>query len=689
MAQSKSHQELMEKFTAFGDRSPGSRGNKEAADFIFQYFQELGLSPQRHSFALPVRKVVQATMEHNSSTTTLQPFLYNAVTPQGIDGSLEGPLYYVGGGSLSEFNGKPIQDALILMDFDSGINWQTAARLGAKALILVDRGTSRGKHFFEEKLELSPIQFPIFYMTEEEAAALFGKYKEQDERNSPVAESITLRATILWEEDLNDNIYTFIEGSDPELAKEVFILEAFYDTSSFLPGTAPGADEATSIITLLKTAETLTRSPPGRSVLLLATSGHSQTLAGFRDIIWAIQAGSKEIREHRKLLKNDISNAQANLKELSSLSFPLAPDKERDNRLASAIKNTLQAKVDEVSRQLVHLRLNQNEEENTAQIAELVDRRFALRQLSWKTRFDDLSPKEVDLFQDLLPDSMAEYEKVIRVREEHLHTLESTIALRETLSDYSIAAIASLHLSTHGTGVGGFHEGWLYQLKANINRTGIYSAIGDILRETAQKNSGGTPYVDSLQPSRMRTWDTWFLGSPFHGGEVSSLAGYLGFTLATVGDSRHLWGTPWDRQAEINWTNLINQQKLVSHFVSALSHADTLSTGKMPRNGFSTVTGRANLLLQGELFAEYPAQNTTIMAFQGKGRFYAMVDTSGNFTLKGVADRKNVVDKVIIEGYRFDRESGEVVWAIDKKETGKDNYRLKIRRANMKTDLTM
>jgi hypothetical protein len=48
-----------------------------------------------------------------------------------------------------------------------------------------------------------------------------------------------------------------------------------------------------------------------------------------------------------------------------------------------------------------------------------------------------------------------------------------------------------------------------------------------------------------------------------------------------------------------------------------------------------------------------------------------------------------VVDKVIIEGYRFDRESGEVIWAIDKKETGKDNYRLKIRRANMKTDLTM
>ncbi len=689
MAQPKSHQDLVATLSSFADRSTGSPGNDEAADFIYHYFKQLGLSPQRHAFAVPVRTVQQATIHHAGKTAGLQPFLYNAITPQGIDGSLEGPLFYVGTGALNDFNGKPVQDSIILMDFDSGLNWQTAAKLGAKAAILVDRGTNKGKHFFEEKLELSPLQFPIFYMSEAEAASFFDNFSDLKKNDVPLADSTELRSTISWQEVVSENIYTFIEGSDPELAQELLIVEAFYDTSSFLPGVAPGADEATSIVTLLKTAEALTRAPPGRSVLLLATSGHSQTLAGVRDIIWAMQAEKKEITGHHKLLQKDIANAQANLEELSSLDFPLPQDKERDSRLVQAIKNTLQSSIDEVSRELVHLRLSQQQSENKTQIAQLVDRRFALRQLSWKTRFDDLSFKEINLFQDLLPDSMAEQEKVIRVRQNHLETLQSAIALREALRDYSIAAIVSLHLSSHGTGVGGFHEGWLYQLKANINRTGIYAAIGDILRNSAQQSTATTPYIDSLQPSRMRSWDTWFLGSPFHGGEVSSLAGYLGFTLATVGDSRHLWGTPWDTPAEINWTNLIDQQKLISTLVSSLSHAEKLSTGKMPRNGFSTITGRANLLLQGELFAEYPAQNTTIMAFQGKGRFYAMVDTSGTFFLKGVADRKNVVDKVIIEGYRFDDESGKVKWAIDKKETGKDNYRLKIRRANMKTDLIL
>ncbi len=57
--------------------------------------------------------------------------------------------------------------------------------------------------------------------------------------------------------------------------------------------------------------------------------------------------------------------------------------------------------------------------------------------------------------------------------------------------------------------------------------------------------------------------------------------------------------------------------------------------------------------------------------------------------LKGLADKKNVLDKMIIEGYRFNEKTGKVIWAIDKKETGKRNYRLKLLRKSMKTDLVL
>ena len=66
-----------------------------------------------------------------------------------------------------------------------------------------------------------------------------------------------------------------------------------------------------------------------------------------------------------------------------------------------------------------------------------------------------------------------------------------------------------------------------------------------------------------------------------------------------------------------------------------------------------------------------------------------MVDESGFFSIHGLADKKHVLDKLIIEGYRFDDQSGKVIWAIDKKATGKNNYRLKLLRTSMQTNLIM
>ena len=49
-------------------------------------------------------------------------------------------------------------------------------------------------------------------------------------------------------------------------------------------------DEAVSIATLLELARYLKKNPPPRSVLLVASSGHAQSLAGMREMIWSISA---------------------------------------------------------------------------------------------------------------------------------------------------------------------------------------------------------------------------------------------------------------------------------------------------------------------------------------------------------------------------------------------------------------
>ena len=237
--------------------------------------------------------------------------------------------------------------------------------------------------------------------------------------------------------------------------------------------------------------------------------------------------------------------------------------------------------------------------------------------------------------------------------------------------------------------LGAFHQGFLYNLKARVNRTGIFSVVADLLDAAAAGSNSSTSYVNTLRPSRLRSWDSWFLDKPALGGEVASLAGFLGISLVSTGDARALWGTPWDTPENINWETLENQAKLVTDMVEAMAGTSPLQSGKLPQNGFATVTGRANLLLQGELFADYPAAQTVLLAYQGSQKHYSMVDSSGTFWIKGIADKKHVLDKLIIEGYRFDKKSGEVIWAIDKKATGKSNYRLKIRRLEAKTDLIL
>ena len=175
LAEDRTIRNFVTELSQLGSRQTGTDGYEKAADLIIEHFQALGLDPQIHRYPVPVRQASRAEMHLGGKTVTLHPFFYNAITPQSIDGSIEAPLHYAADGSMAAIDGKPINNSIILLEFDSGINWQQLASLGAKAVIFIDRGNVKGKQFFKEKEELTPIQFPMFWMEEQEALALFGK----------------------------------------------------------------------------------------------------------------------------------------------------------------------------------------------------------------------------------------------------------------------------------------------------------------------------------------------------------------------------------------------------------------------------------------------------------------------------------------------------------------------------------
>jgi cell division protein FtsX len=683
---------LIQQFAELGDRSTGTPGCGKAADLIAQGFKDLGIERVgRQRFLLPVTHYQSAYLTVKGQRTPIKPLRLNALSPQTTpDSGLKGPLYYVGSGQLHNFNGIKVEGSIILMELDSGKNWLNAATLGAKALIYVDRGPTT-KWNFKDKHELTSVEFPRFWMPVSKARALFGSFEAAE--GGLIAPGALLTSSGGWRRVQGENIYALIEGKDAVLREQLLVVEAFYDSTALVPGLSPGADEATSIVALLDLARRLRDHPPGRSVLLMATSGHAQGLAGMRELIWPLAARSKERKNLRRELKARIKRAEEALAALESPVVFEQLDETSAEQLREALAEEIKREVETLSQRLMQLRLEKQADDKQALIRKLADRRFLLRQLDWRGSYQDVTLEGRRVLQELIPAAIRGNQAVLDDAREQLKCIESARRLRGLLSDYALTAFISLHLSSHGDGVGAFNYGWLYDLQPHINRTSTYASIDRILkrcsRQVEEQLGLRSFFRDTLRPSPLRPWQSYLPDHPALGGEVSALAGILGFSLVTTHDGRPLWGTPYDKPENVNWEYLEQQGRLISGLVLKLTQEPELVSNRLPLKGFSTLSGRANFIRQGELFPDQPAPGTLILAYQGPSLFYTMVDTAGLFHVRGLADRKHTAHKAILEGFRFNTESGEIIWAIDKALTGKEAYRVKMRRRFMETDLVM
>ncbi|MCP4119858.1 MAG: peptide ABC transporter permease [Desulfobacteraceae bacterium] len=681
---------VVETLASPGERRPGSPGAREAARFIQGEFERLGFETRgSHRFSLPAitGKGAAITLAATGETHGINPFLGNVISPPTISPpGLEADLVYVGDGGLEAFNNKNIADACVLMDLDSGGNWLNALALGAKALIYLSPEET-DRFLYEDKMELSPVRFPRFAMDRSRAEKLFGNLESLGTERKGV--TVRLTSDLSWNRVQGENLYCLVPGTslDPEL----IVVESFYDTSAFVAGRAPGADQACSMATLLELARYLRDHPPRRSVLLMATSGHGSSLAGLGEILWSLRVKQKSLDAMMARLDGEIEASGRSLSALAGFRAMEAPGANGFSTILDHVTEDIKARVEELNSRLMQLRLAGMDPEGL--IPSLARERMMLKQLSWKTGAHFFSPREKELVAALVPGAVTRLERRLADARTRKQNLDSSLALRHVLADRKIRLFISLHLSSHGNGVGAFNRGGLYPIKEKINPYPPYAKVDRVLAEAAKTldrrlNMPGF-FKDTLRPSFQRSWDSLLFDTPALGGEVSQLAGFLGISLVTLSDARPLWGTPRDRAALVDFSNAGAQSRYLTELIAHVAAAPKLATGRKPRNGFATIKGRANFLRSGELFADAPAAQTMILSFQGPGIRYAMADETGLFYIKGVADKKHVLHKVILEGYRFDPETGRVVWAVDKKRTSKAGYRVKVKRLTNETDLVI
>ena len=708
---------LIDEFSSTGNRSCGSQEAMVSAQFIKSYFKNLGFDKiGTQTFQSPVRAKTDTSIQitRTGQIFDIDPFLSNTISPGTIGKpGLTGSVVYVGQGEIKDFNNKIIKDSIILMDLDSGGNWINALSLGAKAIIYVYTATP-DKFLFKDKLELSPVNFPRFIISRQKADKLFPEFQkpvkllekplantQKDTQENTIA---TITSDLKWSNADVENIYCMIPGSDNKLMDELIIVESFYDTSGFIPDKSPGADQSCSIASLLDLAGFLKDNPPKRSILLVATAGYGNSLAGMREMIWSIKAKSRNQKKRFSKYKKEIEQSEQNLaliiqfkKQLISLlNDSYTPDNNQIDpkqlkQIQDNIIDIIKTGIDQLSNRLMQLRLE--EERNEVLIKKIAEQRMALKRLENKKDFTGLNTDETLLIIDLIPSAIEKLEKIIKSAQLQKNNLKSAMAFKKLIKSKKIMTIISLHLSSHGNGIGAFNQGWLYDIKKTVNIFSPYVKLNNTIleagRNTAKKLERDNILKDTLRPSLHRSWQSFFKDTPALGGEVSRLAAFLGFTFVTTNDSRQLWGTPHDKNEKMDMANAAKQSLFVSNLIADIASSRDLSVSKLPKNGFATLEGNASFLRHGAVFADAPAPGSMILSYQGPGIFYNLVDESGNFLIKGISTKKLTLHKVILEGYKFDTLTGKTIWAVDKNKTTKARYRVKVRKNSMKTDLIM
>jgi ABC-type lipoprotein release transport system permease subunit len=668
---------------AGSDRSLGTQGERQAADYVEQVFaslpEELQAKVGRQSFTAPVRSFAGATLRLGGRVIPIAPLFANALATEstGPEG-LQGPLVVAGQGRLEDLDGKDLAGSIVLMDLRSQGNWQHAANLGARAVIYLDDGRAVSPRLrFRDKEELTPVDFPRFWLAADVFRASFGR---PEDWQGKVAQ---LHSRSDWVKEVADNVYCFIPGRDPALAGELLIVEAFLDGSRYVAGQAPAADEAVSVATLLDMAGRFGREPPSRSVLLLATSGHAGSLAGLREAVWALVSKGKELKEELKAVRNMAEEAARTVELLSA--GALGYDDPDSNAIVhQAIQEEIRNAIEAVN---TELRLSRNRPgTDREEIAGLARRKLLLRRLTWEPAYHRLSPQDSEEVARILPKAMARARQVEADLDDRLKALKSARDLRQLVGELRVSAAVSLHLSSHGSGIGALGDGWLYQLNPAVNRSRQYTHIRTVLNRAA---GGETAFLDLLGGEGRQNWFNHFPDQPAFGGEVTALGGMPGLTLATANDLRSAWGTPYDTLDRVDEGAVLAQAGLAGRLVGALSREKLPEPPYKAVNGFATLGGRASFLRQGELFPEQEADRVVLQIYQDQQYGLAWVDSLGTFRYPGLADKKHSFGKAIIEGYRFAPGGNRAIWAIDKNTTGKDRYRVKLNRGRSDTDLIM
>ena len=137
---------LMATFTQYKSRVPGYPGHDAAAQFIEQRFRALGLKnveTETYGVTSPVDEGSQLTIVSSGEVFPLSGLWPNLVKTSTLPpGGVRTRLIDGGNGEFKAYDGKDVENTVVLMNFNTWNRWLNAAVLGAKQIIFIAPDTT-------------------------------------------------------------------------------------------------------------------------------------------------------------------------------------------------------------------------------------------------------------------------------------------------------------------------------------------------------------------------------------------------------------------------------------------------------------------------------------------------------------------------------------------------------------------
>ena len=670
--------------SGYPSRVTGYPGADSAAAWIEDRFRRTGLqSVTAMPFELPVPldRGARLVVQPDGPAVELFCLWPNLVrTPTLPPGGISGRLVYGGHGELSAFNGLDVAGQLVLMEFDSGMNWINAFDLGASAVLFLEP-EKPNRTEAEQKFLSVPADLPRFWVPRRAGETL----------KNHLGQPVHLTARMDWANALGRHILGVVEGSDPELRGHALVLEAYYDAASVVPARAPGAGAASGVAVLLEVAREFAARPPARTVVFVASGGHFQALIGMRQLVALMDGGERGLAQRRSRLTGRLRLLEqftAYLEDGGSLppgteSLPRLVEELADTaaRVVAGQENRLEGELEEAER---------------VRLEAMLEVARPLRWIETAAEMESLfrSPALVEVLRRRLAEEMRDLRQKLRV-------VEGQGRFLAVLDRYRLDACLGLDLSAGGDRVGIFGGGGFYDFGPgwahNRNTHGdspFYErvmAAGKRVEDTLAASGFGQPplFFDGIQFERERL----ALGGhheplPFNGGPLNAW-GFLTATLATLSDTRSAFDTPLDRAAGLDLSRLGRQAEFLLPFLrEAAGDPRIAMIARGESDFFGYVEGRTVYFDPHTGFVpDAPVPHSLVrLRLPAKTlvgvrtEFLAMADRHGRFRMPGVirAASFSGMVPVKLEGYHLDPVDGSVDHVADLGVNGAERYPLEL-----------